>query len=60
MMQSKKIRPKGGNDPSLGCRAPWAALVVPALWLHRLEHSRIETKSVRYPELIGIRYAQGQ
>jgi hypothetical protein len=59
-MQSRKIRPKGGNDPAFGCRAPRAALVVPALWLQRLEHSRIETRSVRYPELIGIRHVQGR
>jgi hypothetical protein len=26
-------RPKGGNDPALGCRASADALVVPALWL---------------------------
>ena len=53
-------RPKGGNDPAFGCRASSDALVVPALWLQRVEHSRIETRSVRYPELIGIRYAQSR
>jgi hypothetical protein len=59
-MQSRKIRPKGGNDPALGCRASADALVVPALWPQRVERSRIETRSVRYPELIEFRYAQGQ
>jgi hypothetical protein len=32
-MQSRTIRPKGGNDPAFGCRASWDALVVPALWV---------------------------
>ena len=59
-MQSRQIRPKGGNDAALGCRAPTDALVVPALWLSKVEHSRIKTRSARYPELIGIRYAQGR
>ena len=40
MMWSRKIRSKGGNDPAFGCRA-WAhALVVPALWLRRVEHGQ--------------------
>ena len=59
-MQSRKLRPNGGNDRAFGCRASVDALVVPALWLLRVEHSRIETRSVRYPELIGIRYAQAR
>ena len=59
-MWSRKIPAKGGNDPAFGCRASVDALVVPALWLYRMEHGRIETRSVRYPELIGIRYAQGR
>ena len=32
-MQSRKIRPTGGNDPAFGCRALSDALVVPALWV---------------------------
>ena len=32
-MQSRTIRPKGGNDPAFGCRALSDALVVPALWV---------------------------
>lgn len=39
-MQSRKIRPKGGNDPAFGCRASADALVVPALWLRRVEHGQ--------------------
>jgi hypothetical protein len=46
---------KGGNDPAFGCRASEDALVVPALWLQQVEHSRIKTRSVRDAELIGIR-----
>jgi hypothetical protein len=60
MMRSRTIRPKGGNDPAFSCRASGDALVVPALWLWRVQHSRIETRSVRYPELVGIRYARGR
>jgi hypothetical protein len=33
---SKKIA-KGGNDPAFGCRASADTLVVPALWLQRVE-----------------------
>jgi len=60
MMRSRQHRPKGGNDPAFGCHALSDALVVPALWVQSVEHSRIKTRSVRDAELIGIRNAKDQ
>jgi hypothetical protein len=54
-----KIRQRAGTTPPPAATRLADALVVPALWLHRLERSRVETESVRYPELMGIRYVQG-
>jgi hypothetical protein len=45
---------KGGNDPASGCRARKYGLVVPALWLPKLEHNRITNRSVQNLERIKL------
>jgi hypothetical protein len=50
---------KGGNDPASGCRARKYALVVPALWLPKLEHNRITNRSIQNLERIKFGFNWG-
>jgi hypothetical protein len=55
-----KIRDRAGTTPPLAATRRRTRWSFPPFGLYRSEHGRIETRSVRYPELIGFGYAQGR